>query len=207
MYTFLPEWRETHSRLYAYNPHLKLIYIVRHPVERVISHYMHRRVRGQVKVSPENAILNDPSYINRSRYGVQLKPYLELFPRKSVLVLIFEEYVSDPSATLREMADFLQLPAAFSENSGYAVKHQSVGGWYLKYESARAIVQTGAFQTLRSRVPASIRRPVRRLLSNRLESRPELSPQLRRTIMRLVEDDVRYVESLLERRIEPWRES
>src|SRR3990172_564869 len=37
MYSSLPEWQGTHSRLFAYNPELKLIYIMRLPVERVIS--------------------------------------------------------------------------------------------------------------------------------------------------------------------------
>ena len=35
MYTFLPEFDKTYERLFAYNPDLKFIYIMRSPVERV----------------------------------------------------------------------------------------------------------------------------------------------------------------------------
>jgi hypothetical protein len=69
-YTFFPEWRATHKRLYAYNPNLKLIYIMRKPVERVISHYAHDLVRHSVQEPPELAVFKNPAYINRSRYGV-----------------------------------------------------------------------------------------------------------------------------------------
>lgn len=109
MYTFLPEWQETHSRLFAYNSDLKLIYMMRNPIDRVISNYSHRLVRSTVKEPPEIAIVSDPTYINRSRYGLQIRPYRELFEEKNILLLIFEEYVSDQLNTLRRIASFLEI--------------------------------------------------------------------------------------------------
>ncbi len=86
MYTFLPEFDNTHERLYAYNPDLKFIYVMRHPVERVISNYAHRLVRNTVSVPPQEAVFAKPEYVNRSRYGVQLRPYVKLFGRERISV-------------------------------------------------------------------------------------------------------------------------
>ncbi|MEZ4620948.1 MAG: sulfotransferase domain-containing protein [Caldilineaceae bacterium] len=109
MYTFLPEWQETPQRLFEYNPNLKLIYIMRDPVARVLSNYTHDLVRSIVKEAPEIAIFKDPVYINRSRYAVQMRPYLELFDRNQILFLIFEDYVTNQACTLQKVAEFLGI--------------------------------------------------------------------------------------------------
>ena len=45
MYTFLPEFGGTHDRIHDYNPDVKLLYVMRDPVERMLSNYAFRRVR------------------------------------------------------------------------------------------------------------------------------------------------------------------
>ena len=52
------------------------IYVMRQPVERIISLYTHNFVREIEKRPPDAAVFNDPQYVDRSRYGVQLRPYL-----------------------------------------------------------------------------------------------------------------------------------
>lgn len=205
MYTFLPEWQGTHARLFAYNPNLKLIYIMRQPVERVISNYSHDLVRGFLKSPPEEVVFKDPAYINRTRYAVQLRPYLELFPRENILLLVFEEYVADQAQTLRQIASFLGIPAGSFGVSGKAEKHKSVGQTYLSNPVVRALVRSRAFQAARPHLSASIRQPIRRRLSSHLDEKPAFSPELRRDIWRFVEDDVCGVEELLGRRLDAWR--
>ncbi len=206
MYTFLPEYQGTHSRLFAYNPNLKLIYVMRQPVERITSGYAHNLVRGLVKAPPEVAVFSDPAYINRSRYSVQIKPYLELFARENVLLLIFEEYVADQPKTLRQIATFLGISPDAFEDIDTAVEHKTVGAWQLKYSPMRKMVRSDIFQAMRPYVPASIRQPVRRLFSNKLEEKPHFPPELRRTLWRFLEDDVRNIEELLGRRLDVWRQ-
>ena len=108
-YTFFPEFRETHKRLHDYNPSLKLIYVMRQPVDRVISHYTHNRVREIDVRPPEIAVFSDAAYVDRSRYGVQIRPYLELFGPENVMLLVFEEYTADQIAALYRIADFLGI--------------------------------------------------------------------------------------------------
>jgi hypothetical protein len=206
-YTFLPEWLDTHKRLYEYNPDLKLIYIMRQPVERIISHYAHNLVRSIDTAPPEWAVLNQPSYLNRSRYAVQIRPYLELFERENILLLVFEEYKADQIAGLLQVAAFLNIdPQPFLETNTSPV-HKSVGEPYLKYDSVRAIVKSDVFQKLRTVVPAAIRQPIRhRLLSNKLEQKPEFSATVKHMLWRFLEDDVRAMEELLGRPLDIWRQ-
>lgn len=203
-YTFLPEWRGTHSRLFAYNPDLKLIYIMRQPVERVISHYAHRLVRGRAEGPPEIAVSTNPIYINRSRYGVQITPYLELFNRENVLLLIFEEYISDQVKILEQIAAFLGTASNGFPPGVVTAEHRSVGEWQLT-DWGRRIMSFRPVEAMVPCVPASIRKRVRRSLSRRLENKPEFSRELKQTIWRFFADDVRIIEELLGRRLDIWR--
>lgn len=204
MYTFFPEWPETATRLFAYNPDLKLIYIMRNPVERVISNYTHNLVRGIDTVSPEQTVLQDPGYINRSRYGVQIRPYLELFPRQNILLLIFEEYVADQAGTLRQVAEFLEISSTGYRQVDTVEQHKTVGEYQIKYEFLREFVGSPFFQRVRTKLPTSLRQAVKRQVSNKVEETPVFSPQLRATLQRLLADDVRTIEEVMGRRIACW---
>lgn len=205
MYTFLPEGAQTAVRLYEYNPDLKLIYIMRQPVKRIISHYAHNLVRGIEKMPPELAIAHDPTYINRSRYAVQIRPYLECFGPENVLLLFFEEYVADQIATLQQVASFLGIDAHRFVQADTEAKHQTTGRAYLKYESVRRIAETELFQSVRTKIPMALRQPLKRRLSNQIEQKPEFSPELRQLLWRFLEDDVRAIESMVNRQLTFWR--
>lgn len=206
MYTFLPEWPETHNRLHAYNPDLKLIYIMRHPVERVISNYAHRLVRDTVRVEPEVAVFADPAYMNRTRYGVQLRPYLDLFSRKQVLPLIFEEYITNQVGTLQTVSQFLEIDAQpFVENTQQALAiHRSVGEHYLNPTSKR-ILKNELVKRVTRFVPMAVRQKARQSIGKKLVQKPEFSRDLRQLIWRFLEDDVKTVESIIGRRLDSWR--
>lgn len=205
-YTFFPEFRGTAERLYEYNPALKLIYVMRQPVERIISHYTHNLVREIDTRPPDAAVLQTPDYLNRSRYAVQIRPYLELFGPENVLLLLFEEYKSDQIAALHRIAGFLDIDPAPFDGTDTTPQHQSVGQPYLRSEALRNFTHTDVFQKMRGMVPAAIRQPIRhKLLSNKIEAKPEFSPGLRRDLWRLLEDDVRTIEEMLGRRLDEWR--
>lgn len=206
-YTFLPEWAETHKRLFEYNPQLKLLYIMRHPVERVISNYAHRLVRSTVHATPAQAVFADPVYLNRSRYGVQLRPYFQLFGREQMKLLVFEEYITDPVTHLQEIADFLGIQRdGFADKIGQTrTANKSVGEYYLN-PTAEKLKQNGLLQLATKPLPPTLRQLAKRYLGKRLEEKPTFEPELKQMIWRFLEDDVALVEELLGRRLINWRQ-
>lgn len=97
-YSMLADFPKTAERIHSYNPDTKLIYITRDPVERIRSHYAHRLVRKNVLGDLHTEVLNNPSYIDRSKYYRQIEPYLRLFGKDQILLLLFEELVSKTSS-------------------------------------------------------------------------------------------------------------
>ncbi|OYY94850.1 MAG: hypothetical protein B7Y41_04640 [Hydrogenophilales bacterium 28-61-23] len=102
------------ERMAGFNPEARIVYIMRDPVERTISHYWHMAEhRGETR-SPMDAILNDPHYTDVSNYAMQLRPYLERFGRERVHVLTFEELTRNPLPTVKSVFAWLGVDADFT---------------------------------------------------------------------------------------------
>lgn len=98
------------ERLYELNPEAKLIYIMRDPVERTHSGYLHSKRYGRTTQSFSALIRNKEfHHIYTSDYYTQISRWLEVFPRESLLLLLFEDLKEEPEATARECLDFLGL--------------------------------------------------------------------------------------------------
>ncbi len=197
-YSFLPEYPETAERLKAYNPDLRLIYILRHPVERIRSHYLHRVRRGKVLRPPGAEIRRNPIYLDRSRYATQIRPYLALFPAEQVLILIFEEYAADPQAAFGQVADLLGISRADFAAVDTAPKHVSRQHGF---HGERLI---GA---LANWIPGLGDRPGRKTFYERVIRRIEFPDALRASLWRELEPEVAGIERILGRPIEAWRQS
>ncbi|MDA8347687.1 MAG: sulfotransferase, partial [Pseudomonadota bacterium] len=79
-YTKLPLYRGVPERLFRFNPDARLIYIMRDPFDRVISHYWHavRDVHHGGELRPLlKAVQECPDYLCFSDYAMQLEPYIE----------------------------------------------------------------------------------------------------------------------------------
>ncbi|MCU0543205.1 MAG: sulfotransferase domain-containing protein [Oscillatoriaceae cyanobacterium Prado104] len=118
------------SRLHECLPKVKLIVILRNPVDRAVSHYQMLVRRGTEQRSLERAIdselqllagatetdladrkkWQDCHYIYKSLYAVSLKEWLKLFPREQFLILQSEEFYTNPAAGLKQVFEFLELP-------------------------------------------------------------------------------------------------
>ena len=121
------------ARLLTQFPEIKLIVILRNPVERAYSHYNHWRRRQQETrdfetaiqdqldrltsggqgAIPEQQLWNSPhNYLARGVYVVFLKHWMSIFPRDRFLILSNEQLNHTPQTTLSQFFDFLELPDA-----------------------------------------------------------------------------------------------
>lgn len=84
------------ARMAAAVPDVRLIYVLRHPLERLRSHYRHLVVHGASR-APFLDLLADPEgpLVRRSQYFTCLAPYTEAFPREQICVVRFEDLVGD----------------------------------------------------------------------------------------------------------------
>lgn len=120
------------ARIHAFDPSLKLIAILRNPVDRAFSQYRFA-IRDLDERRPFGRYLaEEPDVLPRGAYAGQLARFLDLFDRDQVLVLIFEEVLPDPAVLDREVSAFLGIESgrmvgaagsAGAANAAYRVRH------------------------------------------------------------------------------------
>src|SRR5436305_3956146 len=115
-------------------PQVKLIVLLRNPVDRAYSQYYHSIELGHESRSFEEAIREEQessgqerekilkdehyqsyaykhhSYLTRGIYVDQLQAWMNFFPREQFLILKSEDFYADPTATLKKVYAFLNLP-------------------------------------------------------------------------------------------------
>lgn len=111
-YTFYPfKNLNIWNSIFEYNANMKFIYIVRNPVDRIKSSYIHSYERGFLKSSLDDSIRHDSFLITTTRYYTQIKPFIEIFGRENILVIDFEDLVSNTALTLQTICSFLGISA------------------------------------------------------------------------------------------------
>ncbi len=150
---------------------LRLIYLVRNPVERAISHHYHAFSRDRCDGDVDQAVRDDPAFVDNGRYAMQLEPWRDVFGPDAVMVIVFEEYVRDRAATLAALGDFLSVPVdpalidagkSFNKSEGNRV-----------YGYLRPLLRRDAYRLfIRRAVPERIRQRVRDLVAPKAPDRP-----------------------------------
>jgi len=120
-------WPSSLERIAAYNPAMKLVMVLRDPVQRAWSHWRMEYARGVetqpfawcVREGRQRLFDAEPwghhrefSYVERGFYGEQMQRLYGLFPRNQVLVLTSDALRRDPGPALAQVRAFLGLPPA-----------------------------------------------------------------------------------------------
>jgi hypothetical protein len=122
------------ERAHALLPNLKIIAVLRDPLERAISHYYHSSAWGVESLSIDEAfaaeesrlapdkerMANDPeyigqsfsnhSYVDRGHYTRQLKTWEKHFSREQMLILDSRKLFGDTQGSLDKVCAFLEIP-------------------------------------------------------------------------------------------------
>lgn len=118
------------ERIHNLIPDARLIFILRHPVDRAYSQYWHEVNRsGREKLSFEEAIerafgagkgrVSEDmdrirlSYLERGRYAEAIERFEEVFPKKKILILIHRDLKERPEEVLKEVFGFLGVDDSF----------------------------------------------------------------------------------------------
>jgi hypothetical protein len=101
-YIFTPVVAE---RIYKYDSGIKVITILRDPIERAVSHYLFLVRNGEKFNSFSDAIKARPDLLDRGLYSRHLEPYFKLFPKDQIFVGLFDDLRNNS----QEFADRLFL--------------------------------------------------------------------------------------------------
>jgi hypothetical protein len=114
-YTSRPFTNGVAERMAATLPDVRLIYMVRDPIERAISHYLHARAAGREEEPIEVALADFESrFVRRGMYMTQLEPFLDAFGPDRIHIETQERLLADREGTLRRVFAFLGVDESFT---------------------------------------------------------------------------------------------
>ncbi len=108
-YAMVTKWVGTVERMQAHLPHVKLIYMVRDPVQRIESAWLENRLGRNRDSSTFAEAVRRPNMIDCSRYWIQYQAYAQAYGEASIHVIFLEDYRRDPASELRSVCQFLEI--------------------------------------------------------------------------------------------------
>lgn len=193
-YTKLPTYPETVTRLAAALAEPRFVYVIRDPVERALSQYLHEWSRGTVGQDVAAAFSAHPEFVDYSRYPMQLAPYLDRFGAEALLLTSLEQLNKDPEGELARIGAHIGA-------SGPVCWDHRIGAQNVSRDRFRKLPLHGLLVTnpvasalRRSLVPKALRDRIRR--ARTLDERPRLPEALRRQLEETFAPDVGRLRAL-----------
>ena len=203
-YTMCHVFSGVPERMHSIIPGAKLIYTLRDPVERIVSHYVHnyrRRVENR-KISEVLTDLETNYYVLCSKYYMQLEQFLGYYPRSDILVITLEDLARYRRETMQKIFRFLNVDDSFYSPGFSNVLYTSSGK-----------KRTSRIGLLWSKMPGkSIIKPllpsrlggVYRALARSEVKRPVLGAKLKQALIDVLKDDMDCLRAYTGSDFEAW---
>lgn len=197
---------------------VKIIIMLRDPVARAFSQFLHARLIG---CEPEESFLAAIareeeraakgwgefwSYLGQSRYAAHVERYIQTFGRDNVLVLRHDRYVRNRQESLTEVCTFLGVKPGAGLFRDSPDRQVNISG--VPTNRAAALIFRNIEELARiarRSVPARLRRKIRSHLDRSL-AKAEVTAAERSHLVALLQDDIARLESLLNWDLSPWKQ-
>lgn len=203
-YTRAPYYAGVPGRMHGIVPDARLVYIVRDPVERIVSNWIHAVAQND-ETRPLAQAMHDDYYIIRSLYWTQISAYLEHYPRSKILVIAMGDLASDRVATLRRVYAFLDVDPDFP-GAAREIRKNRTARKRLKTRAGARLERSWlgrSLETLPQHWYWRLRDPLYWTLSRRIE-RPALSATDRAALAERLRDDTRRFREFAGREFADW---
>ncbi len=189
-YTKRPDLPRTVDRMKAALPQVRLVYMIRNPVARLVSHYIHEWTENRITLPIGAAVAAHPSLVDYGLYGWQIEPFVQAWGVDAICLTSLERLTADPQAELARIA-------AHVGHAGPVTFHPDLDKANTSANRARKlpfhnvlIANPIATALRRALVPKALRRRIRD--SRKMQGRPELPPEVRAGLeARFAEDRAR----------------
>lgn len=192
-------------------PEARIVIILRNPIDRAFSQYLHmltegvtrRSFRAQISVSlrqPEMRFSHTWPFLELGLYHQQVARYLRQFPRSKVHICYYEEFARSPLRVMSELYAFLGVDPAYEPDVTHRYNEPRVP------KAAAAVYvlrKSGVWRALRAITPPRQRAALR---SAAVRSRDSLTidPADHDFLAAYYHHDVEQLSCLLGRDLTPW---
>jgi hypothetical protein len=190
--------------MYSILPKTKLIYVLRDPIDRIVSHYTHNYAKNTENRTLHEALKNleNNHYVQCSKYYMQVEQYLSYYARDSILFITAEDLNKHRPSTLQKIFRFLEIDDNFycqeysrMLNKSAEKKRRSWIGVLLS--------KIPVSDKIKMSLPETITSLSKSMLGAKLE-RPILTSELRRDLVKALQDDVECLRNYTGLEFKSW---
>jgi hypothetical protein len=204
-YSAYPHFDGVPERMASLIPDARLVFLVRDPIERIASHWLHNYAQRRERADLRTTLLHpDESYITRSCYDLQIARFLQYFDASQILILDSTELRERRLHTLRRVFEFVGVDPNFYHPGFEHLHHSS--------EQKRRATPLGLqarrlFRPLVRRGPAvTIWRGIETglAMSHPIEARPDIRLAVGDTVLKQLQEDAERFRARTDAAIGHW---
>jgi len=194
-YTKLPYYPLAVERMAKCLSAPKLIYVMRHPIDRLVSHYIHQWSQRVMKCDINEAIDQYDELVAYSCYAQQLQPYIEQYGRENILCIFMESIKSNPQKQLERITDFIGYKGQVKWRSDLSPQNASKEK-LRNFFGYKLLLSSVAMKWLRHNcIPKRTRNYVKNRLS--MQSRPVINSQQMAKLTEVFDQDLQQLSVIL----------
>ena len=196
-------------------PNAKVLAVLRNPIERAYSHYLHLARDERERLTFEEALKAEKErikrgwefswhYFNMGLYYRQLLPYFEMFGEENIKVVLYEELECSPRILMSSLYEYLGVCSDFVPNT--SLHHNISGGVRLRFLNRFCTMPSLPKTMLKKIVPRdlghTIKEKVMQINLKELEAR--ISPEIKAHLICLYREDIEKLQELIYRDLSEW---
>ena len=212
-YTNLPRFKGVAERIDRHIPDARLLYMVRDPIKRILSHWVHATGAGyETRELVPTLSEPDSAYVHRSMYWMQLQPYLELFPPEQIAIFTQEELQGQREETMRAAFRFAGVDDSFTSEQFDREWEKSSAKQTGKYQFMEKLIKLPGFRSFDrnfDRLPESMRWVVEKVVHDPEKPpapKPVLPDDLFETLRGRFSADVAALQEFAGREFAGWHD-
>jgi len=105
---------ESAKLIYKANPAIKILVILRNPVDRLYSHYIDVKAKNRYELPDSfEKLIEDETFLKTGKYAVHIMSYLDIFPKENIGIFIYDDLKSRPKDFIKSIYKFLEVDSSF----------------------------------------------------------------------------------------------
>jgi len=188
-------------------PETKIIAVIRQPVARAFSNFLHARRADKEKKSDFETAFKDKDskhfYKEKGYYTKQLERYFTLFPKENIKVLLFEDLIKNPIKTTQEVFKFLNIDNSFipdtSKKANVSGTPKGIFGWLIMKLRHYNLIPNIQFSNY---LPGLI---IQFIFNSAYKKASPLAPELKKRLTHTYyKEDILKLEKLIGKNLQHW---
>ena len=211
-YLYVPQ---APQRIKKYLPDVKMIVILRNPVDRAYSNFQHRMNLGvepltdfsEAITAEKTRIANNwaPTwhYLKQGFYYEQLQRYFDLFDSSQFKIYLFEDWLSDKLGLIRDLFEFIEVDPDFTPNmiTKYNISGKPKSELLNSFLAQKNPIKTALKKILPQKICSQLSASAQ---TKNLQKLPSLSADVRQQLNQIYQPDILKLQKLINRDLSSW---